>query len=134
MSFADINFVAILVATIAQMAIGFVWYSPGVFGSAWMKHVGLTQKDAENGAGSAMLQGVASTLIATYFLAVLVGALGLSTPKEVFCATLVLSLSTLIPLELNNVIWGRGPIGLFYINAGHAVVSLFAAALVLVMW
>jgi hypothetical protein len=27
-----INYVAVLVSAVASMAVGFVWYSPGVFG------------------------------------------------------------------------------------------------------
>ena len=132
--YPDVQLVPILLATVAQMALGFVWYSPKTFGTAWMKHVGLTQEDAEKEGGTAMVKGVLSTLISTYFLAVLVTALGLDSLTEVVCAGITISLATLVPLELNNVIWARGPMGLFWINAGHAVVSLMVASLVLVQW
>lgn len=41
------NFVAILVASIVPLFIGFVWYNPKVFGSIWMKEVGMTMEDTK---------------------------------------------------------------------------------------
>jgi Protein of unknown function (DUF1761) len=43
------NFLAILVAAIAAMVIGTIWYNPKVFGTAWIKDIGMTQEQAESG-------------------------------------------------------------------------------------
>lgn len=43
------NWLALIVAAISTMAVGFVWYNPKVFGSAWMQAVGLTEEDAQKG-------------------------------------------------------------------------------------
>ena len=43
----DLNIAAIFVATIVAFVIGGLWYSPILFGNAWMKHQGYTQKDKE---------------------------------------------------------------------------------------
>ena len=37
-----VNYLAVLVATIAAMIVGAIWYSPSVFGTAWMKLSGIT--------------------------------------------------------------------------------------------
>lgn len=42
---AEINWLAVLAATLVGYAVGAVWYGP-LFGKAWMKTVGLTQDDA----------------------------------------------------------------------------------------
>ena len=34
-----------LVAALAAVAIGFVWYNPKVFGNAWMKSIGKTKEE-----------------------------------------------------------------------------------------
>ncbi len=39
-----INFIALLVAALVPMVIGFIWYHKSVFGSAWMRAAGVTEE------------------------------------------------------------------------------------------
>lgn len=39
----QVNFVGIVVASIAAMAVGYFWYSNMVFGKRWMKLQGLSE-------------------------------------------------------------------------------------------
>lgn len=43
----DINYLAVVFCVVVAYIIGFIWYNPKTFGTAWMKMVGLTMKDAE---------------------------------------------------------------------------------------
>ena len=43
------NWLALIVAAVSALAVGFVWYNPKVFGTAWMKEVGMTEEDAQKG-------------------------------------------------------------------------------------
>ncbi len=43
----EINFLAILVAALATLPIGFIWYNPKVFGTIWMKETGMTEEKAK---------------------------------------------------------------------------------------
>lgn len=45
----DINIIALLLATAINMAVGYVWYSKRLFGAAWQKLVGLSDKQIEEG-------------------------------------------------------------------------------------
>lgn len=40
----EMNYLAILVAALAYMLIGAIWYSPILFGKAWMKGIGKTKE------------------------------------------------------------------------------------------
>lgn len=40
----EINYWAIPVAAISALVVGFVWYNPKVFGTAWMKAAGMTEE------------------------------------------------------------------------------------------
>ncbi len=40
----DINFLAVLVAALVPMVMGFIWYNPKVLGNAWMKAAGLDEE------------------------------------------------------------------------------------------
>lgn len=45
----SINWLAVLVAGISSFVIGGIWYSPGLFGNAWMKDNNFTQDDVKKG-------------------------------------------------------------------------------------
>ena len=42
----EINFLAILLAALSTLVVGFIWYNPKVFGTIWMKETGV---NPENG-------------------------------------------------------------------------------------
>ncbi|MWB95207.1 DUF1761 family protein [Flavobacterium sp. GA093] len=45
----EINFIALFVAAIATLVVGFVWYHPKVFGTIWMRENNLTQEELQKG-------------------------------------------------------------------------------------
>ena len=45
---SQINWLAVLLAFVASMAIGFVWYMPAVLGKRWMAAIGKTEEDLKN--------------------------------------------------------------------------------------
>lgn len=45
----EINFLAILTASVSALVVGFVWYNPKVFGNAWMKAAGMTDEQVKGG-------------------------------------------------------------------------------------
>lgn len=53
----SMNFLAILIAAIVPLIVGFIWYNPKVLGNAWMKASGMTPEMAK-GANMAVVFGV----------------------------------------------------------------------------
>ena len=45
----EFNFLAILIAALSTLFIGFIWYSDKVFGTVWMQEAGLNKEHMENG-------------------------------------------------------------------------------------
>jgi hypothetical protein len=45
----EINFLAILVAALVPIVMGFFWYNPKTFGNAWMRESGLTAESLKGG-------------------------------------------------------------------------------------
>jgi hypothetical protein len=39
----EINFIALLLAALSTLVVGFIWYHPNVFGTIWMKESGMTE-------------------------------------------------------------------------------------------
>lgn len=53
----EINPLAMLVAALVPMVLGFIWYNPKVFGNAWSKATGMTEDDRKT-ANMALIFGV----------------------------------------------------------------------------
>ncbi len=43
------NFLAIAVASLTTLVVGFVWYHPKVFGTVWIREAGLTEEELKKG-------------------------------------------------------------------------------------
>jgi hypothetical protein len=61
----EINFLALFVAALSTLIIGFVWCDPKVFGTIWMKESGLTE---ENLKGGNMLLLFGTSLLYAFFI------------------------------------------------------------------
>ncbi len=44
-----INWLALLVGALVPMVLGFIWYHPKLFGTAWMNSLGFKEEDLEGG-------------------------------------------------------------------------------------
>ena len=44
-----LNPIAMLVAAVSALFVGFIWYNPKVFGNAWMKAAGMTDEQVKGG-------------------------------------------------------------------------------------
>ncbi len=56
-----INFLAVLVAALVPMIMGFIWYNPKVLGNAWMQAAGLNEEKLK-GANMALIFGLSFVL------------------------------------------------------------------------
>ena len=65
----EVNYVAVLLATLSTMVVGSVWYTPKVFGNTWMKLAGLKQKELEKNGIKPIVITVFVSLITAYVLA-----------------------------------------------------------------
>lgn len=45
----NVNFVAVLIASLIPMALGFIWYNPKVFGKVWQHECGLSDEKLKQG-------------------------------------------------------------------------------------
>lgn len=57
----EFNFLAILVAAVVPMVLGFLWYNPALFGNAWMREAGMTEEKMKSG-NMAVIFGVSFLL------------------------------------------------------------------------
>jgi Protein of unknown function (DUF1761) len=62
----DFNFLPIIASTFVTLLVGFAWYHPKVFGTAWMKETGMTEEKAQQGN---MMKIFGLTIVYSFLLA-----------------------------------------------------------------
>lgn len=65
----EVNFLAVVLAALSSFVVGMIWYSKPVFGTSWMKMVGMTDKKAEKGMAKAMGFSFFAALLTAYIVA-----------------------------------------------------------------
>jgi hypothetical protein len=57
MDMSTINWLAVLVAGVSAFVVGGIWYSPGLFGKAWMKDNNFTEEQIKAGGNKGKIFG-----------------------------------------------------------------------------
>jgi hypothetical protein len=134
------NWVAYGVAVLAQIIIGFIWYHPKVFGTAWARVNGFDINNMKRG-NNAVIFGlmIVFTLIFTFWLMINVTGPGQEDVKYhtfqhgVAHATL-LTVMVVIPLIGTPALFEQRGAKWVLIHAGHWFVRMAAAQGILSMW
>ena len=129
----DINYWAVLVAAVAPILLGALWYSPALFARSWMRAVGRTEDELQ-GMGTGYVISAVAALLTSYALArierwaevddIWNGALVGLLAWVGFVAT-VLAVTTY---------FGGRPAKLWLINAGYQLVALVIMGGILGSW
>jgi surface polysaccharide O-acyltransferase-like enzyme len=134
---AAVNYVAVLVAAILNMAIGALWYSPSVFGRGWMALTGLAPEDVQKRMAAARraysLTFVASFVMA-YALARILWYARVETPGGGVAIGLLAWLGFVATTHATNYLFEGRPFRLYSINTGYHLVSLVIMGALLAAW
>ena len=60
------NFLPIIVAAFIPILVGFIYYNPKVLGSAWMRELGKTEAELQEGSNMPLIMG--ASLLLSFFL------------------------------------------------------------------
>lgn len=132
MDVSQISLLAIVLAVIANMVIGALWYSPVLFANIWMKSLGKTAEElhksnANIGYGLTTLAGIVTAIILSLFMSMLDsvtiggGALiGLLAGAGIASAR-----------ELSPTFFEGRKYTLFFISSGYHIVSLTVMGIII---
>ncbi len=128
MEVLGVNLVVVLLAAVATMIVGFLWYSPLLFAKPWMLAMGYDPSDK---AGLDAMRKGAGKLYGISFLASLVSAFVLGKVVVVTTVTTIpygmkvgfaMWLGFVVTVQLTDMLFARKPIKLFLINTGYQLV------------
>jgi hypothetical protein len=128
------NYLAILTATVSTFVLGGLWYSPALFGRAWMKEMGFTDESlkAKGNFGLIMGGSFVLELIMAFNLAAFIGAkasltFGLLAGAAAGFGWVALAFGVTYLFE-------RKSLCLFFINAGYHAVAFTIMGAILGAW
>lgn len=130
---SQINWLAVLLAFVSSMVIGFVWYMPAVLGKRWMAAIGKTEDDLKNIEGGAgiWVPMMAAAALTAVLLAVLISNLGLGTAVAGGLFALVLALVFRAGGHvIHNGFAGR-PAAVTLIDSGHDLLAMTVAGAII---
>jgi hypothetical protein len=129
----QLNIWAVLVAALSTFMIGGLWYSPAVFGKAWMRENGFTEESMKNG-NMVKIFGLAFVLglIAAVNLAMFLG------PNETIANGalygFLAGFGWVATFVGTHYLFERKSFTLFLINAGYSVVALTVMGVIIAAW
>lgn len=135
----EVNYFAILLAVVANMATGMLWYSPMLFAKPWMKAMGYTassMKDDQKEMGkwygiSAILGGVMAYVL-SHVMALSMNFFGTDPVTTGLTSAFWMWLGFIMPVQATTTIFSREKNwNLFGINTGYQLVSMLLMGLVL---
>ncbi|MCH8334285.1 MAG: DUF1761 domain-containing protein [Proteobacteria bacterium] len=132
-SLADINWLAVVVATVIAFAIGGLWYSKALFGSAWLEEVGLTEEAVKN----ANMPGLFGGTLVLQFLAVTALAALIGTDsswQSGLYSGLLVGVFWVATAYGITYLFEQRSLRLFLINAGYNVVLFSIVGTILGAW
>lgn len=130
----DINWLAVVVATISTMVVGSIWYTPKVFGNYWMCVAKVNPGEAKNAVLPILI-----TLVVSFISAwVLAGATFLSfefyggsfLANALLTALILWGGFTAARFITHDAFEGR-PVGLTVLNCVHELVTFMVMALII---
>ncbi len=133
-----VNYVAVVVATIAAFVIGWAWYSPLLFVKPWLRAQG---KDPHMAMSSGMKMPYQSmlieffaTLVLAYVLARLSVLLGITSWDAAVEFAVWIWLGFYAAANVGRVLWEGSNWTLYAINTGRWLVTLVVMSLILGLW
>jgi hypothetical protein len=130
----DVNWIAIAVLVIANMALGAIWYGP-LFGKPWMEATGIKMDDME---GKNMMPPYAVAIMKSFFMAFFMAHVIAWTGAERLGGGLLLGLFmwlgfTGLSFGVNHAFEMRS-LHLWFINSGMYLIGLLIMGAVLAIW
>lgn len=129
-----INWLAVLVAAIIRMAVGFGWYSPPVLLKPWQALTGVTPESMRAGLGKALAIDAIASLIMSFALANIIVASGITDWLNGALAGFWVWLGFMATLLVS--LWGyeNRSLKLIAINLGNNLIALVLMGALLAVW
>ena len=131
----EMNYLAVLVGAVISVIVGALWYSPVLFGNAWLTLVGKTKEQAEKEFSPLkIVWALVWGFVTSYGLARVIVWTGKATLMDgVLVGVLTCVVFAIASIAVNHSFEGR-PVKLTVIYAAHHLVAFAAIGAMLGAW
>lgn len=141
----NVNWLALIVASISTLVVGFIWYNPKVFGTIWMNEIGMTEEKAKK-ANMGLIFGLSVVLafLISFFLMANVltgGPEGMRHGTEPFMTFqhgalhgAMLGLLVVLPVIITNGLYEQRSFKYMMVVAGYWIVSFIIMGGIINAW
>lgn len=133
---SNLNWLHILVASLAYFGLGAIWYS-FLFQKPWIRHhkIDINDPEGKKGVGLIMFLSLVWTIIIVTGLAILINRMAIN---DGISSAIKLGLTTGICFSALAIsmtyLYLKKPLGLHFIDGGYHVAGQILAAIILVLW
>ncbi len=135
----EVNYLAVLLAGVASMAVGFVWYTV-LFGKPWVKLMGFTAKSMEAAKkdmgktyGISFVLGLLTAYVLSHVMTMSMNLFGYPPLMTGLTSAFWMWLGFVMPVQATDVLFGGKKWMLFAINTGYQLAALLAMGIVLAL-
>src|SRR6267154_2554954 len=136
----SLNWLAILVAAISTMVVGFLWSSPRIFAKPWMKEMSYDPdnkaktEEMKKSAGPAYGGSFVASLISAFTLALVLHGLRAVDLHFGLMASFHIWLGFVATVQFTGALFTKQSMKLFGINTGYQLVCYLVMGVILTLW
>ena len=140
MEFMGVNLLSVLVAAIATMILGFLWYSPILFAKPWTVAMGYDLNDKakmdEMRKGAGKLYGITfvASLLSAFVLAKIIDVTTVTSALYGMKIGFAVWLGFVTTVQLTSTLFKKRPIKLYLIDTGYQLVCYLVMGAILAKW
>jgi uncharacterized SAM-binding protein YcdF (DUF218 family) len=140
MTLMTVNLWSVLVAAIATMVVGFLWYSPMLFARPWMVAMGYDPEDKaktqemQKSAGKSYAISFVASLVSAFVLGKIITETRVDTALDGTIVGLAIWLGFVTTVQLTAKLFGNQSTKLYLINTGYQLVCYLAMGAILAVW
>src|SRR5262249_15096116 len=138
--FHHLNLLAVLVAAVSTMVVGFLWYSPVLFARPWMREMGWDPDDRakmrqmQSSAGPAYLGSFVASLLSAFVLALFFHWMRVGSVHAGLGAAFHVWLGFVATVQFTGALFQKQSMKLLAINTGYPLGSYLAVGGILGAW
>ena len=133
-TFDELNWLAIIVATVGWFILGAIWYAPPVMGRTWQRAANVEVPEGYRPSPAIFVWTFLTYLIAVIATAILVSATATADTDEAIVLGLVVSIGYLVTSYIVAATYERRSWALVWINGVYNTIALVGVAILLAHW
>jgi hypothetical protein len=134
----EVNYLAVLLAGVASMVVGFLWYGPMLFAKPWMKLMGHTKESMEKEKtnmgktyGISFVLALVTAYVLSHVMTLSQNFYNTGAVMTGLTSAFWMWLGFIMPVQATDVLFGSKKFKLFLINTGYQLASVLAMGVVL---